>query len=144
MVMTVRQSVALMTILDGCSGESREGSRTGIWSTPATAIVSYQSQSACSLLKGSAEYGHLLLTTYGPMSDGVTGSAGGGGRLIKVGVVILGSGIAISQPLHYGEVFPAPGDFGDQVDMVMWDKQLNVPEGCCRSQDSVPAVKWGS
>lgn len=27
--------------------------------------------------------------SYGPISDGVTGSEGGGGRLIKVGVVIL-------------------------------------------------------
>lgn len=29
--------------------------------------------------------------TYGPMSDGVTGSDGGGGRLINVGVDILSS-----------------------------------------------------
>ena len=29
--------------------------------------------------------------SYGPMSDGVTGSEGGGGRLISVGVVIVKS-----------------------------------------------------
>lgn len=28
-------------------------------------------------------------SSYGPISDGVTGSEGGGGRLISVGVVIL-------------------------------------------------------
>lgn len=28
--------------------------------------------------------------SYGPISDGVTGSEGGGGRLISVGVVIVG------------------------------------------------------
>jgi hypothetical protein len=27
--------------------------------------------------------------SYGPMSEGVTGSEGGGGRLIRVGVVIV-------------------------------------------------------
>ena len=43
-------------------------------------------------------------TTYGPMSDGVTGSAGGGGRLIKVGVVILGLGIAVLQA--FGRISP--------------------------------------
>jgi hypothetical protein len=30
-----------------------------------------------------------LWRSYGPMSEGVTGSDGGGGRLIRVGVVIL-------------------------------------------------------
>ena len=29
--------------------------------------------------------------TYGPISEGVTGSAGGGGRLISLGVDILGA-----------------------------------------------------
>lgn len=33
---------------------------------------------------------HRNQGSYGPMSDGVTGSEGGGGRLISVGVVMMG------------------------------------------------------
>lgn len=47
--------------------------------------------------------------TYGPISDGVTGSEGGGGRLIKVGVVIFFS-------------FPV---FGSSTTQLEWEDTLN-------------------
>jgi hypothetical protein len=72
----------LVTIFDGCCRERRQGSCARIWGTPATTNVSYLYL---------VDFGSFRRTmqTYGPISEGVTGSAGCGGRLISVGVVML-------------------------------------------------------
>lgn len=82
---TMRKGVALMAVFDGSGRKcgERSGSRVGSASVLSVFWSSTSPDQAqdCQQTRNQG--------THGPMSEGVTGSEGGGGRLIRVGVVIL-------------------------------------------------------
>ena len=75
----VRERLASVAVFDGGRGKGGEGGGAGVGG--ASVLVS---QSVWMVDRQGDG-----MESYGPMSDGVTGSEGGGGRLMRVGVVMV-------------------------------------------------------
>lgn len=79
--------LTLVAVLDSCCRESGERGSTGVGGAsdiPLNKSVNHFLYYLCT--RGKNE---VMERSYGPISEGVTGSDGGGGKLIRVGVVMV-------------------------------------------------------